>query len=199
MRKLVRRRPSPAMVVACIALLVALGGTSIATVYNVPLGSVGTPQLQNEAVTSAKVRDFTLRRVDFRPGTLLRGFRGLPGPRGPAGPAGAQGPQGPQGPAGPQGVVSGITLRNATVSVDGGVAHNGEYVTRSIDRQCEAGERAISGGTGWSDDANDRELTTVWLRPITDVNNNVVGFSAKGGNDSGNGSNFTVYVLCYRA
>ena len=36
------RRPSPAMVVASIALLAALGGTSVAAVANVPDNSVGT-------------------------------------------------------------------------------------------------------------------------------------------------------------
>ena len=41
MRK-VLRRPSPAMVVACLALLVALGGTSVAAVSQVARNSVGT-------------------------------------------------------------------------------------------------------------------------------------------------------------
>ena len=48
-------RPSPALVVASIGLLVALGGTSIAAITNVPLLSVGTPQLKGNAVTSSKV------------------------------------------------------------------------------------------------------------------------------------------------
>ena len=75
-------RPSPAMVVASIALLVALGGTSIAAVGNVPLLSVGTPQLKSNAVISAKVKNRSLLAVDFKQGQLPRG------PRGPAGPAG---------------------------------------------------------------------------------------------------------------
>ncbi len=82
MRTLVARRPSPAMVVACIALLVALGGTSIAAVNALPRRSVGTPQLKNNAVTSIKVRNRSLRAVDFARGQL---------------PAGPQGPEGPQG------------------------------------------------------------------------------------------------------
>jgi hypothetical protein len=191
MRKLLARRPSPAMVVACLALLVALGGTGYAAV-NLPRNSVGTDQLRAGAVTSAKVQDFSLRRKDFRPGTLVRGARG---PQGPAGPTGAPGPAGPAGPAG---TIGAITVRTAQVAVDGGAAPNFLYVTRPVERRCESGERAISAGTGWSDDANDLELTTVWLRPIVE-NNIVVGFHAKGGNDSGNDSTFTLYVLCYRA
>ena len=66
-------RPSPAMVVASIALLVALGGTSIAAVGNVPLFSVGTPQLKANAVISAKVKNRTLLAVDFKQGQLPKG------------------------------------------------------------------------------------------------------------------------------
>ena len=197
MSTLLRKRPSPAMVVACLALVVALGGTGYAAV-SLPRNSVGTDQLRAGAVTSAKVQDFTLRRADFRPGTLPRGVRG---PQGAAGPAGAPGPQGAAGPTGPAGVIGAVTVRTADVAVDGGAAAtnpNGEYVTRPVERRCESGERAISAGTGWSDDANDRELTTVWIRPILE-NNVVVGYHGKGGNDSGNDSTFTLYVLCYRA
>ena len=91
------RRPSPAMVVASIALLVALGGTSIAAVGNVPLFSVGTPQLKSNAVISAKVKNRSLLAVDFKQGQL---------PRGPRGQRGAPGPAGPSGPAGPAGVAA---------------------------------------------------------------------------------------------
>ena len=49
------RRPSPAMVVASIALLAALGGTSVAAVANVPDNSVGTAKIKNNAVTASKI------------------------------------------------------------------------------------------------------------------------------------------------
>lgn len=48
-------RPSPAMVVACVALAVALGGTSYAAV-TLPRNSVGTKQLKRNAVTGVKVK-----------------------------------------------------------------------------------------------------------------------------------------------
>ena len=50
-----RLRPSPAMVVACIALTVALGGTSYAAI-TLPKNSVGTKQLKKNAVTGLKVK-----------------------------------------------------------------------------------------------------------------------------------------------
>ena len=56
MRGISLRRPSPAMVVACAALAVALGGTSYATVLQVPRSSVGTAQLKTGAVTDEEAR-----------------------------------------------------------------------------------------------------------------------------------------------
>jgi hypothetical protein len=50
------RRPSPSMVVALIALLVALAGTGYAAVH-LPRGSVGAKQLKKNAVTKAKIRE----------------------------------------------------------------------------------------------------------------------------------------------
>jgi hypothetical protein len=48
--------PSPAMVIACIALLIALGGTSYAAI-KLPRNSVGTKQLKKNAVTGPKVKN----------------------------------------------------------------------------------------------------------------------------------------------
>lgn len=48
-------RPSPAMVVALLALSVALGGAGYAAV-TLPRNSVGTPQLRNGAVSAAKLK-----------------------------------------------------------------------------------------------------------------------------------------------
>jgi hypothetical protein len=48
-------RPSPALVVATIALIVAMGGTSYAAL-SLPQNSVGTEQLKNAAVTNGKIK-----------------------------------------------------------------------------------------------------------------------------------------------
>ena len=56
MRRILRRLPSPAMVVACIALAVALGGTSYAAI-KLPRNSVGTKQLQKNAVVATKLSE----------------------------------------------------------------------------------------------------------------------------------------------
>jgi hypothetical protein len=103
MSSFLRHHPSPAMVVAVLALVVALGGTGYAAVV-LPANSVGAKQLKKKAVTGAKiarnavtsgkVKNGSLRKTDFAKGQLPAG------PTGPAGPAGRTGNTGPQGPAG---------------------------------------------------------------------------------------------------
>lgn len=90
-------RPSPSLVVACVALFVALGGTGYAALA-LPKNSVGAEQLQkgavnrsdiaSNAITGAKVKNRSLTNTDFRASSLPRGPRGPAGPRGIAGPAG---------------------------------------------------------------------------------------------------------------
>src|SRR5688572_19897942 len=197
MRKLLGRRPSPAMVVACLALLVALGGTSVAAVEQVRRNSVGpahlqfgavtSPKIRNNAVTSAKVRNRSLLRTDFAPGQL---------PAGPTGPQGPAGPAGAAGPAGPAGVIGAITVRTNSVSVVDG-AIDGVFNTARVERRCEANERAVSAGTSWGDDGADLKLVTQEVEPLLNAQNAVNGFVAVGGNDTGESSNFTVHVLCF--
>jgi hypothetical protein len=189
------------MVVACLALLVALGGTSVAAVNQLgrntvgPLqirnGAVTNPKLRNNAVNSSKVANRSLRRVDFAPGQLPAG------PIGPQGPAGSAGPAGAAGAAGPAGVIGAITVRSQSTSIAGGVAENSAYNTGEVQALCTGNERAISGGTGWSDSDAGLELWTGRLTPVLNASNQVVGFRGSGGNDSGQSSTFTVYSLCY--
>ena len=64
MRRFRFGRPTPAMVVAVIALFVALGGTGYAAL-KLPPQSVGKKELKRNAVTTAKVDNNTLRLKDF--------------------------------------------------------------------------------------------------------------------------------------
>ncbi len=102
MRVLRAVRPSPATVIATIALLVALAGTGYAAT-SLPANSVGPKQLQSNAVTSSKVKNFSLLKADFAPNQIPRGARGPVGPPGTPGAPGTRGPTGPQGPAGASG------------------------------------------------------------------------------------------------
>jgi hypothetical protein len=112
------------MVVACVAVVLACGGSAVA-------GSLITgAQIQDESVTGADIRDGSVGARDLAPTVRaaattttgsrgsrgprgLRGHRGLrglkgeqgpPGPQGPVGATGGRGPAGPIGPQGPQGV-----------------------------------------------------------------------------------------------
>jgi hypothetical protein len=99
MNALRRFRPSAALVVASLALLVALGETGWATLSQVvPNRSVGTAQLKTNAVTSAKIRNGAVTAAKIRNGSITRNDLG-PSAR-------IAGPRGRQGPAGPAGSVS---------------------------------------------------------------------------------------------
>ena len=59
------------MVVACLALLIALGGTSYAAI-KLPKNSVGTKQLKTNAVTSPKVKNNSITGSDILESSLGR-------------------------------------------------------------------------------------------------------------------------------
>lgn len=110
-----RFKPSPAMVVACLALFIALGGVS----YGVATGSIDGREIKNNSVASKDLRNNSATTADIKNGSLLRGdFRSG---QLPAGPAGARGPDGPPGPAGRDGfgVVSYDISEDEPVTADG--------------------------------------------------------------------------------
>lgn len=69
MHGVLSRRPSPAMLVALMALFVALGGSAYAAL-KLPKNSVGTAQLKNGAVTSAKLRNNSVTASKVRSHSL---------------------------------------------------------------------------------------------------------------------------------
>ena len=64
MSRLRRFRPSPALVVALVALFVSLGGAGYAAL-KLPRNSVGRAQLKRNAVVSSKVKDHSLTGSDI--------------------------------------------------------------------------------------------------------------------------------------
>ncbi len=139
--------------IASAALAVSIGGTSYA-VTALPLNSVGAAELKDDSITSAKIRNGSLRASDFAGGELPVGLTGAPGaagavgppgPQGPPGPAGARGPAGPQGPAGAAGgsSVAVPTVRSATATIAAGE-------TQSLVALCADGEHATGGSASQS-------------------------------------------------
>lgn len=98
------------MVIACLALLLVLGGT----------GYAASKALPRNSVTSVQVKDHSLLARDFKAGQL---------PHGPAGPAGPAGPGGPAGPAGPAGTGGSASVKWALVRPDGGIAAQSGGIT----------------------------------------------------------------------
>ena len=95
MKGILRRlRPSPAMVVACTALIFGMTGAGYAAGMLGP-NTVGTKQLKKNAVISSKVKNRSLLAVDFKAGQLPKGAKGDPGAPGAPGAPGQQGPAGP--------------------------------------------------------------------------------------------------------
>jgi hypothetical protein len=111
-------KPSAALVVASLALLLALGETGWATLSQaLPQRSVGTPQLKTGAVTTAKVRNAAITSAKIRNGSITRRDLGRS--------ARIAGPRGRQGPAGPAGSVSklwAVVGSNAAVVRSAGVS-----------------------------------------------------------------------------
>lgn len=62
MKRMIARRPSPATVIACIALFVALGGVS----YGFATGSIDSREIKNENVRSQDLRNNSIRTDDLR-------------------------------------------------------------------------------------------------------------------------------------
>ena len=59
-------RPSPAMVVACIALFMAMGGVS----YGLAAGAIDSREIRNNTILSQDIRENAIRGQDIRNGAL---------------------------------------------------------------------------------------------------------------------------------
>jgi hypothetical protein len=80
------RRPSPALVLSCIALFLSAAGGAVAA------GQINGKQIKDGSITGKDIKNDSLTATDVK-GDV----------RGPAGPRGPQGPQGPAGSAAPLG------------------------------------------------------------------------------------------------
>lgn len=137
------RLPSPAMTVACLALLLALTGTGIAARTALITGA----DVKDATLTGADIKDRSLNAAELSAGAVssLRGKTGpagrpgATGPAGPAGKAGAAGPAGAKGDPGPseafaaiRGAVAPPALpANATTTIATRSLAAGKYVVVS--------------------------------------------------------------------
>jgi hypothetical protein len=132
-----RRLPSPALVVAFVALFVALTGSAVAAKL------ITGKQIAKGTITSANVKNKTLQAGDLssRARSALRGARGPAGPQGPAGAAGLPGPKGDTGAPGQQGP-PGLSGRENIVAQ---TATNSDPEKTQL-ASCPAGKQVVGGG-----------------------------------------------------
>jgi hypothetical protein len=193
-----RRRPSPGMVVATIALSAAVAGTAGAAVQ-----SARTSRPRATAATQHKPT--ALRGP--------RGFRGPPGATGPAGPKGAtgatgtSGPQGPKGdkgdtgpggPAGPQGPTGASLMLTTTNSTSGPIATTGTKPWTTVcplePNSLTVRQNAVGGGVG----TNGAGVTVADSYPSDPSGNTTATPTAWTAdvNIPAAGDSITVYVIC---
>lgn len=124
MRPSRKYRPSPSLVVAAVAIVLASVGS--ATAASLITGA----QIRDGSLSGADIRDGSIAKTDLatsaRAAATRRGPRGPRGPRGlpgVVGPAGAPGATGAAGPAGAPGAAGapGTALAYAHVPITGGV------------------------------------------------------------------------------
>jgi Collagen triple helix repeat (20 copies) len=91
-------RPTPAGVIACVALAIALGGSAFAATMLVPKNSVGSAQVINGSLQKGDLSTKAVAALRGNRGP--RGYQGIQGDPGVAGPAGPTGPKGDKGAPG---------------------------------------------------------------------------------------------------
>jgi hypothetical protein len=169
-----RHFPSPAMVVACLALLVALGGTSYAAI-KLPANSVGTKQLKRGAVTGVKVKSNTLTGAQINESRLGRV---------PSAVTATTATNATNATAATNAPVSRLDYASAVVSVPAG----GSTVTRGT-INCPTGLSATGGGGKLADPFNGFLTDT---NPVGKTGWEATAYSTIV-------QNMTVYVICAQA
>lgn len=177
---------SPALVMACLALTISLGGVSWAAT-SLPKNSVGTTQLKKNSVTSLKVKNGSLLASDFKPGQLSAGPAGPPGSQGGQGPQGAKGDRGEKGDAGAAGSpgVSGYQIVIASQFVQ-------NTFLGSHTATCPAGKKAIGGGSASSTYNTADGPFVLQSRPLSDGS----GWHVEVGRKAAGTFQHNVYAVC---
>ncbi|MBK5118065.1 MAG: collagen-like protein [Thermoleophilia bacterium] len=133
MRRIKRTKPSPALLVAVVALVAALGGGAVAGVAVTSLNKKETKKVRMIAKKQAKKLD---KKIELKPGP--NGEQGAAGPNGEQGAAGPEGDTGAKGDPGPQGEpgLSGVERVAAASPLN-------SNSPKDLQATCPEGKRAI--------------------------------------------------------
>jgi len=177
MRDWLRQRLSYANIVATLALFLTLGGVGYA--LTIPSNSVGTAQLKRRAVTNSRLASRAVTARNIVKNTI--GTREL-------GPFQVRARN--YGP---------IIFRAASVVVPAAPAN--QVSSRSVSRNCNPGEKAITAGTSWANASgvpapDNTDLRTVEVNYQSRAGFGVFGATARGANATNSAQTFTIQVLC---
>jgi hypothetical protein len=117
------RRPSPALVLSCVAVFLCAAGGAVAA------GQINGKQIKDGSITGKDIKNDSLTGSDIK--------GNVRGPEGPPGARGATGPQGPAALGSPGGVTVSYRFADATVAADG---------FTPVEALCPAGQVAVGGG-----------------------------------------------------
>lgn len=160
MNKLRAHRPSPALVIACLALFASLASGATAakllTGKQIAKKTITGKNVKPKTLTGKHVKDGSLAAKDFKKGVFSAG--GAAGPQGASGPEGARGVDGAPGTDGGAGV-PGAPGRDGE---DGGVGAAGP--------RGEKGDQGDAGPVGPAGDNGAAGATSVVIRQGSDTN-----------------------------
>ena len=145
MKRLITRFvPSPAMVVALIALALSLGASGYAASRTLFAKNADTVDKIHASKTPKPNKLLPLNKAGKLPASVLTLDQGPKGDTGAQGQQGLQGPQGEKGPKGDKGDqgangATNVVIRFATKTANAGVVD-------TLDASCDAGERPTGGG-----------------------------------------------------
>lgn len=215
MSRLKGRVPSPALVVAIVALVVAMSGSAVAATTllvhtnNIANGAVTGRKIANGAVGMNKLAR-TLQAALAKSGEP-RGT--ISGPQGPQGATGAQGPAGATGPQGPGGSQGATGFEGAFFSREAytGPVGVGSIATAACDPTDTANSQkyvAISGGVQDTDDNSDMTTNNDQVEVAasfpgrldwstnTPLPKRLDGWIVQFGHAGGQDTNLVVWALC---
>ena len=189
MKRIAHYRPSGAMLVAIVAVVIASAGSATAA------SLITSGEIKNNTIRSGDIRNNTIRGKDVHTGTIRSsdvGDGSLLASDFAAGqlPQGAQGAQGPRGAAGRNGF--GVLDYPDTVQT---IADNH---SAEVTVACPAGTSA-TGGDAFVNDATDKDVTNQVVISQGFRFNNPIGWSANMTNHTGADVTVAVDAACANA
>ena len=180
-----RPRLTYANVVSTMCLFILLGGAAYAAT-KLPKNSVGSEQIEKNAVNSAKVKNRTLGLIDFS-SAARAGLKGAPGTPGAPGQPGAAG-------------ATHLYMQDRMVDVPSGEL-------KSQTALCGAGDRAVGGGAQWPASSSTTAGTLILVNSyatLGDTSEELVqgqaptSWTVTGYNNSGDDHFLMASVVCAR-